>query len=155
MASEDTVVRAWTNLHFAYREMRKLVDERLRAGSECTFSDFEVLNELVCTADRRLQMLDLADRLGVTRGGLTRIVDRLVERGWVSRDRPDTNRREVFAVLTGEGDRVVGDARAVYVRVLTETFGARLDDPTLDALATSAGVLRSAIGDTALAAGRP
>src|SRR6476661_2219651 len=77
MADEDGVVRAWTGLHFAYREMSKLLDERLRAESPCSLSDVDVLNELYCTPEHRLQMLVLAERLRVTRGGLTRIVDRL------------------------------------------------------------------------------
>lgn len=145
MAAEDNVVRAWASMHFAYREMSKLVDERLRAESECSLSDMDVLNELFCTPDHRLQMLTLADRLGVTRGGLTRIVDRLVERGWVGRDRPEHNRREVYAVITDEGTRVVQQARAVYIRVLRQTLGTHLDDAALDELAAGLTKLRDAI----------
>lgn len=145
MAAEDSVVRAWASLHFAYREMSKLIDERLRAESECSLSDIDVLNELKCTPDHRLQMLSLADRLGVTRGGLTRIIDRLVERGWVSRDRPEHNRREVYAVITDDGARVVDQARTVYVRLLMETLGAHLDDDALEELATSMAKLRAAL----------
>ena len=90
-------------------------------------------------------MLTLADRLGVTRGGLTRIVDRLVERGWVGRDRPGHNRREVYAVITDEGARVVQHARAVYIRVLRQTLGTHLDDAALDELAAGLTKLRDAI----------
>ena len=116
MAGEDCVVRAWAGLHFAYREMSRLLDERLRAESECSLSDVDVLNELYCTPEQRLQMLVLAERLGVTRGGLTRIVDRLVEHGWVSRERPAHNRREVYAAVTEDGARVLRHARTVYIR---------------------------------------
>src|SRR6476619_3062362 len=125
--------------------MSRLLDERLRAGSECSLSDVDVLNELFCTPEQRLQMLVLAERLGVTRGGLTRIIDRLVERGWVSRDRPEHNRREVYAVITDEGARVVQNARAVYIRVLRETLGTHLDEAALDDLAASLTKLRDAI----------
>jgi DNA-binding MarR family transcriptional regulator len=147
VAAEDSVVRAWASLHFAYREMSKLVDERLRAEAECSLSDMDVLNELACTPDHRLQMLDLADRLGVTRGGLTRIIDRLVERGWVSRDRPEHNRREVYAVITDDGARVVHHARGVYIRLLMDTLGAHLDDAALDEVATSMRKLHEALRD--------
>ena len=147
MAAEDSVVRAWASLHFAYREMSKLLDERLRADSECSLSDVDVLNELFCTPEQRLQMLVLADRLGVTRGGLTRIVDRLVERGWVSRDRPAQHRREVYAAVTEDGARVLRHARAVYIRMLTETLGARLDDGALEDLAVSMGKLRAGLAE--------
>ena len=139
------MVRAWASMHFAYREMSKLLDERLRAESECSLSDVDVLNELLCTADRRLQMLTLADRLGVTRGGLTRIIDRLVERGWVDRDRPAHNRREVYAVITDDGERVVRQARPVYIRLLMETLGTHLDDAALHELAASMSTVRAAI----------
>ena len=91
-------------------ELMMLLDERLRTESECSLSDVDVLNELNCTPEHRLQMLTLAERLGVTRGGLTRIIDRLVGSGWVSRDRPEHNRREVYAVLTEDGARVVCQA---------------------------------------------
>ena len=145
MVDEDGVVRAWTGLHFAYREMSKLLDERLRAESECSLSDVDVLNELYCTPEHRLQMLVLAERLRVTRGGLTRIVDRLVERGWVRRDRPARNRREVYAAVTDDGARVLHHARTVYIRLLTETLGAHLDDAALHELAASMGKVRAAI----------
>lgn len=145
MAAEDDVVRAWANLHFAYRAMRKLLDERLRAEAECSLSDVDVLAELHCTPGHRLQMLALADRLGVSRGGLTRIIDRLVDRGWVSRDRPPYNRREVYAVITEDGSRKLRQARAVYIRLLTQTLGVHLDDAALNELATSTGNLLKAL----------
>jgi DNA-binding MarR family transcriptional regulator len=145
MAAEDSAVQAWANLRLTYREMSKLIDERLRTESGSTLGDFDVLNELHCTPDHRLQMLTLADRLGVTRGGLTRIIDRLVERGWVSRDRPAHNRREVYVLITDEGSRVVRDARASYVRLLSQTLGTHLDDGALDDLATNLGKLHGAL----------
>ena len=147
MAGEDCVVRAWAGLHFAYREMSRLLDERLRAESECSLSDVDVLNELYCTPEQRLQMLVLAERLGVTRGGLTRIVDRLVERGWVSRERPAHNRREVYAAVTDDGARVLDHARTVYIRLLTETLGAHLDDAALDDVAAAMVELRAGLAE--------
>ncbi len=66
------------------------------------------------------------DQLGVTRGGLTRIVDRLVERGWIERDRPASNGREVYAVLTADGQRAIKHARAIYVGILKQTLGTHL-----------------------------
>lgn len=145
MAAEHDIVQAWANLHFTYGAMRKLVNERLRTEAGCSLSDLDVLTELQCTPDQRLQMLALAERLEVTRGGLTRIVDRVVDRGWVSRDRPAENRREVYAVITEDGRRKFEQGRAVYVRLLTETLGAHLDDAALNELATITGTLLKAL----------
>lgn len=145
MAADDDVIRAWANLHLAHGAMRKLLDDRLRAEAECSLSDHDVLTELDCAPDQRLQMLALAARLGVSRGGLTRIIDRLVDSGWVSRDRPARNRREVYAVLTEDGSHKLRQARAVYVGLLTQILGAHLDDAALTDLATSTGTLLKAL----------
>jgi DNA-binding MarR family transcriptional regulator len=59
----------------------------------------------------------------VTPGGLTRIVDSTAERGWVARDRPADNRREVYAVLTDPGRDLLRSASRAYSGVLQEMIG--------------------------------
>jgi DNA-binding MarR family transcriptional regulator len=90
-------------------------------------------------------MLELADRLGVTPGGLTRIVGRLVQRGWIKRDRPPDNRREVYAELTAAGHGAMGVARSCYVAVLAGTLGASLDEDDLNDLSRITGKLLGAL----------
>jgi DNA-binding MarR family transcriptional regulator len=92
-------------------------------------------------------MLKLAAMLGVTRGGLTRIVDRLVERGWIDRDRPASNRREVYAVLTPDGQHAIEHARAIYLSVLQHTLATHLNKAELDELARITDKLLSALAD--------
>ena len=50
----------------------------------------------------------VADFLGVVPTTMTSIVDRLVKRGFVLRERPENNRRAVSLRLTEEGARVFG-----------------------------------------------
>ncbi|MEV6430658.1 MarR family transcriptional regulator [Nocardia sp. NPDC051463] len=145
MSATRTVVLAWRNLHLVDTAVRGLLDKRLLAEAGCSLLEHDLLAWLAATPQRRLQMLDLADMLGVTRGGLTRIVDRLEERSWVERDRPASNRREVYAVLTAEGERAVVGARTVYSRVLRETLGTHLSSEELDELDRIAGKLRTAL----------
>ncbi|QFU85886.1 MarR family winged helix-turn-helix transcriptional regulator [Amycolatopsis sp. YIM 10] len=124
---DSDAARAWGNLQQLYGAVRRLLDQRIEAEAGCSLADHDLLTALRCSERGQLQMLDLADRLGVTRGGLTRIIDRHVDRGWVRRVRPESNRREVYAVLTDEGGRVLEQARAVYLRVLSETLAEHLD----------------------------
>jgi DNA-binding MarR family transcriptional regulator len=95
---------------------------------------------------KRLRMLDLATRLRVTPGGLTRIVDRLVDRGWIERNRPVDNRREVYATLTGAGAAAHHTARVVYSRVIQETFARDLDEQDLMTLGSIAHKLLGRLG---------
>jgi DNA-binding MarR family transcriptional regulator len=49
----------------------------------------------------------LAERLQVRHHSAVELVDRLVERGLVRRSRGEQDRRQVFVVLTPEGDRLL------------------------------------------------
>jgi DNA-binding MarR family transcriptional regulator len=133
--AERDVILTWRSLHFAEREVRRALDERLVAKAGCSLLEHDLLAWLAAAPGHRLQMLDLADRLGVTRGGLTRIVDRLVERGWIARDRPEHNRREVYARLTSTGQQAIRRARATYLDVLADTLGAHLEKHDVEQLA--------------------
>jgi DNA-binding MarR family transcriptional regulator len=58
-----------------------------------------------------------------------------VERGWVERETPANNRREVFACLTDAGAAALEVARPSYLRVLRETLSRHLDEDEREELA--------------------
>lgn len=64
---------------------------------------FQVLVRLARSAGERLRMTDLAAQTGLTPGGLTRTIDRLVEAGLVTRAACPGDRRVVYAELTSAG----------------------------------------------------
>ena len=79
--------------------------------------------------DGKLRMLDLSDLLSVSPSGVTRLVERLVKRGWVTREQPPDNRRLVYAVLTKEGRHMVETTTAAAYRdTVTTTFSSHLND---------------------------
>lgn len=78
--------------------------QRLQAIAErhsLTFPQLISLFRLYC--DGRMTMSDLTMRLGVTRGALTGMVDRLEEAGLVSRQPDEQDRRVVHLALTPRG----------------------------------------------------
>lgn len=58
---------------------------------------------------------ELADHTMVTTGGLTKRVDRLVERGLVARAGADADRRRRLIRLTPEGRRLIDDAVTAHL----------------------------------------
>lgn len=124
---------AWRSLHLADGVICGELNRRL-AEAGCSLLEHDLMAWLGVAACRRLRMLNLATRLRVTQGGLTRIVDRLVERGWVEREIPASNRREVYVTLTGEGSAALRRARAEYSRTIEQCFARLLDDGDLAAL---------------------
>jgi DNA-binding MarR family transcriptional regulator len=135
MAEPRPAILTWRDLHLADTAVQDALDARLAAEPGCTLLDHDLLAWLAVAPRHRLRMADLADRLRVSPGGLTRIVDRLVRRGWLERDRPEENRRVVYAVLTADGSAALATAGAVYAEVIEDSFARYLDDDDLRALA--------------------
>jgi hypothetical protein len=120
------LIFVWRNLHLASVRVRGELDLRLSAEAGCSLVEHDLM------AWRRLAL---------SPGGLTHLTGRLVERGWVERETPAANRREVYAVLTPAGNAALRSARATYLQVLRETLSRQLDTSELEALATITGKL--------------
>jgi DNA-binding MarR family transcriptional regulator len=138
MPDRPPAILTWRNLHLADAVVCEELNARLAQGAGCSLVEHDLLAWLAAAPSKRLRMLDLATRLRVTPGGLTRIIDRLVERGWIERDRPVENRREVYATLTRAGAVAHRTARRVYSQVIEETFAQHFDEQdlvTLDGIA--------------------
>nr|WP_252727961.1 MarR family winged helix-turn-helix transcriptional regulator [Curtobacterium sp. WW7] len=71
---------------------------------------------------------DVADALVITRGGASKLVDRLRADGWCTRTPHPTDGRSGFLELTPAGRRVLDDARTTFRRAVSERLGDRLDE---------------------------
>jgi DNA-binding MarR family transcriptional regulator len=134
VAAPPTVLAIWRNLHLADAMICAELNARLTATAGCSLVEHDALAWVSAAPSQRLRMLELAGLLRVTPGGLTRIIDRTVDRGWIERDRPAQNRREVYAVLTAAGRDLLRSARQTYSRVLSEMIAGPLGDGDLPAL---------------------
>lgn len=77
---------------------------------------------------RRTKMSPLADELGLSMGAASTLVDRLVQRGLVTRDADVTDRRAVFVSLSEKGDKVLNEAHVARRGILTQVFGQMAED---------------------------
>jgi DNA-binding MarR family transcriptional regulator len=88
--------------------------DRLRALEEALFAQFEltpqqynVLRILARAAPPGLPTLELASRLVSRAPDITRMLDKLAERSLIARQRPNDNRRVVFASIAPDGVRLL------------------------------------------------
>lgn len=83
---------------------------------------YNVLRILRGAGDRGLPTLEIAGRMIEQAPGITRMVDRLEERGWASRMRCTQDRRVVYCVITAAGrdlvERVEAPLRAAEDRLM-------------------------------------
>lgn len=152
MVEQSSAILTWRDLHIADAALCAELNAQLAAQVGCSLVEHDLLAWLAVAPGKRLRMLDLATRLRVTPGGLTRIVDRLVDRGWIQRVQPAENRREIHAALTRHGTAAHRRARVVYGRVVERAF-AHLDERDLRALGRVARKLLDGLGPEHAAAG--
>lgn len=96
--------------------------------------EYEVLLLLLQADDRRLRMSELADRLVLSRSGVTRLVDRLAADELVERGSCDTDRRGAWAILTDAGYTRLRDASPTHLRGVGEHFLDRIPADELEGL---------------------
>jgi DNA-binding MarR family transcriptional regulator len=96
---------AWRGILFANAHVLSRVEALLQEHSGLSMSFFDVMGRLHDAPDQRLRMQDLQAHSLFTRSGMTRLVDRIEEAGYVVRERVPGDRRGVYVVLTPEGDR--------------------------------------------------
>lgn len=70
-----------------------------------------------------LRMKDLAEKMGVTTGSLTVLVDRLEKSGHVARKPHESDRRSIRVGLTAEGLRHFREHHALHTRLTQELAG--------------------------------
>ena len=87
---------------------------------------FEVLLRIARAGEERLKMCDLANEIALTTGGVTRLIDRIVEAGYVQRTPSDSDRRVLYLELTESGRDVLKAACRTHLKDLDEQMFSRL-----------------------------
>src|SRR2546430_13074695 len=90
---------AFLSLWRTYDRLRALEDE-LFARYDLTPQQYNALRLLAAAQPGKLRTLDLAGRLVSRAADITRLLDKLEQRGLIDRHRPADNRRIVFIRLT-------------------------------------------------------
>jgi DNA-binding MarR family transcriptional regulator len=100
---DDPRLGAWRSFIQAHARLLRRLDEELQAEHHLSLAEYDALLQLVNAPDRRLRMSVLAERVLLSRSGITRLVDRLVAAGMVERSACVTDARGAEASLTTNG----------------------------------------------------
>jgi DNA-binding MarR family transcriptional regulator len=89
---------------------------------------FDVLINVGAAPDGRVTMSRLSNDIALTTGGVTRLVDRMVEAGLVERQACPSDRRSIHVILTAEGRTVLNRAVAAHIEGIDRHLMAHLSD---------------------------
>jgi DNA-binding MarR family transcriptional regulator len=117
---------AWIAMTQTHAAVTGRLQEALTAAELPPLAWFEVLATLDRTPEQRLKMGELAEALVITRGGLTKLVDRLIKAGLLERTFCETDRRVSYATLLPAGEELLEEMRPIARAELAAAFSARL-----------------------------
>jgi DNA-binding MarR family transcriptional regulator len=134
VSSHDPRLSAWRAFLRAHARIVRELERELHDEQGMALTDYDVLVQLSAVEPHRLRMSELADRLLLSRSGVTRLVDRLTAVGWVERVTCDDDRRGQWASLTDAGYARLREASPIHLRGVAEHFLDRLPDQDLTVL---------------------
>ncbi|MDM4762366.1 MarR family winged helix-turn-helix transcriptional regulator [Galbitalea sp. SE-J8] len=110
-----------------------------------SFTDYDVLFNIARQPGRRLRLRDLNRHLLLTQPSVSRLVDRLVARGCVTKQSDPGDGRGTIVALTDHGYQAFRRAAVVHAESITRRVGSALTDDELTELARLTRKLR--LGD--------
>lgn len=113
---------AWKALLRAHATTVGRIEAKLATSGNIPLVEYDVLLELNNAPEGKLRMADLAQRVVLSRSGLTRLVDRLEKLGYLRREATVTDRRGMQAVLTEAGRAALKAAWPMYAEGIREFF---------------------------------
>ena len=113
--SRKTALKLWIVLSRSYGAVRRRLEDSLR-GSGLSEGEFGVLEALLHKGP--LLLGELQRKILVSSGGVTYLVDRLVQRGLVRREPCPTDRRAMYAVLTPAGETLIRQIFPIHTEVI-------------------------------------
>lgn len=138
---------AWGSLTRTHAAIVGRLQEALAAFDFPPLPWYEVLATVADAPEQRMKMGELAEAMVITRGGLTKLVDRLIKAGLMERTFCKTDRRVSYATLLPAGQDLLEEMRPIVVAELKTAFAANLSDGQADELRGMLEQVRSSACD--------
>ncbi len=126
-------------------ELWDWVDRRLREDHDLPLSWFEPMQVMDRVADCRV--VDIAEELSITVGGVSKLVDRIERAGWCVRAPNPNDARSSVVGLTRVGRRVLREGRGSCDDELAVRLGAAVAPGRLASFASTVRELRRQVAD--------
>lgn len=121
-------LEAWRLFITAHARLIDAIDHDLQAAGKIPLHWYDVLIELAEAPEKRLRMHELAEKVVLSRSGLTRLVDKLEKAGYLRREIDPADRRGFYAILTDEGLAAQRNAWGIYAKSIAQHFAQHLSD---------------------------
>lgn len=133
--SPPVALDAWARLLRGHAALRRSLTAELQEEHGLSVTDYEALLLLSRAEEGMLRRVDLADGLGLSASGVTRMLDGLERQRLVDKATCDSDARVTYAVLTDTGRARLEQASRSHVATIQAVFAERFDEHELVTLA--------------------
>jgi DNA-binding MarR family transcriptional regulator len=141
---DDDRIRLMGLIVRSHRRLTDCLGRELERDVGIPLVFFDVLIHVGAAPEGWLTMSKLSTDVALTTGGVTRLVDRMVDAGLVERQHCPNDRRSVHVVLTAEGRSTLERAVAAHIEGIDRHLMSPLDAADRTALAVALGKILDA-----------
>ena len=102
-------IKLWANYSMVNAVVSKKLDNQLSAHG-INFSEFMILFHLDHTKDKMMKRIDLAEKIGLSASGITRLVSPMEKIGLVQKERNTRDARVSLVKISSVGQRILKDS---------------------------------------------
>ncbi|MCL2770311.1 MAG: MarR family transcriptional regulator, partial [Solirubrobacterales bacterium] len=114
MSCSESHLDAWRAVVTSHVAVSERIQRALSAADLPPLSWLELLSAVRRSPSGPPRMSELAEWLTLSRGGVTKLVDRLQEAGYLERVSCADDRRSLRAELTPAGERMLQEMQSIY-----------------------------------------
>jgi DNA-binding MarR family transcriptional regulator len=140
-AADIALLKQWDILQSGFRRFTDQLLADVEARAAVPPSSFQVLWFLLTVPGRTARMHELAQTLGFSTAGTTKVADRLADAGLIERCSSPADRRVILATLTGPGIEVATTAALALADALRARVVGPLGAGHLESLSAAVGSL--------------
>jgi DNA-binding MarR family transcriptional regulator len=133
----SSVAKVWEGLAHAHTSVAAAIERDMMPEAGMPLVWYEVLLNLSRAPGGMMRYQDLAKVAGITNSGASRRLEQMTKAGLIERRSCPTDRRGVFAHLTGKGEAAFKKAHGVFLTSLEKNFGERLKPGEVDAISAA------------------
>lgn len=141
MTDRELAVSAWESLFRAQVGVIRVLASEFPTRT-MSLNEYDVLFNLSLQPERRARLRDINQLVLLSQPSVSRLIDRLVSRGYVSKHPDPTDKRGTIVAITDAGFAQYREVARLHMQTITELMGSALDDDELAQLARLTGKLR-------------
>jgi DNA-binding MarR family transcriptional regulator len=135
-------LQAWMAVCEVVDRVRVALNRDLQRTVGLTLAENLVLCQVAMAPGKSLRMVDIAGLLTIAKSAVTKTVDRLEDRGLITREKDHADRRTIHATLTVEGEMLFAAAQPAFVGAVHRHFADHISQAEIRCLARLPGRLQ-------------